>query len=395
MDSAIAAAAAAVDAVAGQEKMVSSLFDELRKNTTEGRGIRRDAYGQGENFAHHLLASSARGLGLEVNCDSALNTYMTLKGRNRSGPRIVVGSHLDSVADGGNFDGAAGVVAGLAALGALKSAGIQPEHDITAMAIRAEESVWFSTTLFGSRAAMGDVPAGILDSLKRADTGRSLGEHIAECGGDVEELRAGKAYLPPTAIKAYLEIHIEQGPILDAEGIPIGIVTGVRGSTRRAAAKIYGEYSHCGGVPQEYRHDAVVAASELIYRLDETWREWTKKHKDMAFTVGKIFTNPDHHALTKISGEVTFSLDIRSVDQKLLTELEDRFESLCNEVAKEKGVRFELGPIIRSPVGAVEPSILKSLVQGAEKLKIDHRLMPSGASPTTRRRLLVPVFRWG
>lgn len=367
-------------AVAGQEKMVSSLFDELRKNTMEGKGIRRDAYGKGENFAHQLLAATARNLGLEVECDSALNTYMTLKGRDRSAPRILVGSHLDSVPDGGNFDGAAGVISGLAALAALKSAGVQPQSDITAMACRAEESIWFSTSLFGSRAAMGDVPAGILDSLKRVDTGRTLGEHIAECGGNLDELRAGKAYLQPEAIKAYLEIHIEQGPILEAEETPVGIVTGVRGNSRRAAVKVFGEYNHCGGIPQEYRRDAVVAASELVHRLDETWREWTKKRKDMAFTVGKMFTNPDRHALVNIAGELTFSLDIRSVEQKLLTELEALFESLCDQIAKEKGVRFEPGPAIRSPVGVVEPSILERLRQGAEQLKIHHRLMPSGAS---------------
>lgn len=367
-------------AVAGQEKMVSSLFDELRRNTTVGKGIRRDAYGTGENFAHQLVAATARNLGLEVECDGALNTYMTLKGRDRSAPRIVVGSHLDSVPDGGNFDGAAGVIAGLAALGALRSAGFQPQSDITAMAIRAEESVWFSTSLFGSRAAMGDVPAGILDSLKRADTGRTLGDHIIECGGNLDELRAGKAYLPPKAIKAYLEIHIEQGPVLEAEKIPVGIVTGVRGNSRRAAAKIFGEYNHCGGIPQAYRHDAVVAASELVHRMDETWREWTNQHKDMAFTVGKMFTNPDHHALVNIAGEITFSLDIRSVEQRLLTELENLFESLCDQIAKEKGVRFDLGPPVRSPVGVVDPSILKRLVEGAETLKIHHRLIPSGAS---------------
>ncbi len=367
-------------AVAGQEKMVRSLFDELRENTTNGRGIRRDAYGKGENFAHHLLAATARSLGLDVAYDGALNMYMTLKGRDRSAQRIIVGSHLDSVEDGGNFDGAAGVISGLAALAALKSIGVQPQSDITAAAFRAEESIWFATSLFGSRAALGDVPAGILDNLKRVDTGRTLGDHITECVGNLDALRAGNAFLQPKAIKAYLEIHIEQGPVLEAEGIPVGIVTGVRGNSRRTAAKVLGEYNHCGGVPQEYRHDAVVAASELVHRLDETWREWTKKQKDMAFTVGRMFTNPEKHALVNISGEVTFSLDIRSVDQNLLTELENHVESLCDQIAKEKGVKFDLGPPIRSPVGVVEPSIVKRLVEGAEKLKIHHRLMPSGAS---------------
>lgn len=372
--------ASVAHAVAGQEKMVGALFDELRRKTTEGVGICRDAYGKGENFAHELLAATARSHELEIERDGALNLYMTLKGRNPSAPRIVVGSHLDSVPDGGNFDGAAGVVSGLASLVALKSAGVQPESDITAIAFRAEESIWFASSLFGSRAALGDVPAGVLDNLKRFDTGRTLGDHISEHGGNLDELRAGKAYLQPKALKAYLEIHIEQGPILDAEKFPIGIVTGVRGNSRRTAAKIFGEYNHCGGVPQAYRRDAVVAASELVHRLDKTWREWTEKDKDMAFTVGKMFTDPVHHALVNIPGEVTFSLDIRSVEQALLTELENLFEGFCDQIAKEKGVRFDVGPAIRSPVGVVDPSVLKQLVQGAQNLGIHHRFLPSGAS---------------
>jgi N-carbamoyl-L-amino-acid hydrolase len=284
------------------------------------------------------------------------------------------------VPDGGNFDGAAGVISAIATLAALRSVGVQSQSDLTAMAVRAEESVWFSTSLFGSRAAMGDVPTGILDMLKRADTGRTLADHIRECGGNVQDLRAGKAYLQPNAIKAYLEIHIEQGPVLEAEEIPIGIVTGVRGNSRRVAAKVFGEYNHCGGVPQEYRRDAVVAASELVHLLDQTWSEWTRKNKDMAFTVGKMFTNPDRHALVNIPGEVSFSLDIRSVEQKHLTELENLLESLCHEIGKKKGVRFELGAPIRSPVGVVDPSILQQLIEGAKELNIRYRLMPSGAS---------------
>lgn len=373
-------AASLAHTVAGQEKLVGSLFDDLRKKTTEGKGIRRDAYGKGENFAHTLLAETARGLGLEVEQDAALNTYMTLKGEDRSAPRIVVGSHLDSVPDGGNFDGAAGVISGVAALAALKAAGIKPHSDITATAFRAEESIWFATSLFGSRAALGDVPAGILDSNKRSDTGRTLADHIEESGGDVDALRAGKAHLKPKEMKAYLEIHIEQGPVLEAEKIPVGIVTGVRGNSRRAAAKVIGEYNHCGGVPQPYRRDAVVAASELVHRLDETWREWAKNNKDMAFTVGKMFTDPEHHALVNISGHVTFSLDIRSTEQKLLTELEELVETLCHQIANEKGVTFDLGPAVRSPVGVVEPSFVKRLVLGAETLNVSNRLIPSGAS---------------
>src|SRR5262245_57907235 len=176
-DAAASSADRAAAAVADQEALGASLLDELRAKTSRGSGTHRDAYGEGENFAHRLLADTARRLGLTVAHDAAANTYMTMPGRNPDAPRVIVGSHLDSVDNGGNFDGAAGVVAGLMAAAALRAAGIGPERDITVMAIRAEESVWFSTTYLGSRAAFGIVPPDALDR-RRFDTSRTLREHM-------------------------------------------------------------------------------------------------------------------------------------------------------------------------------------------------------------------------
>ena len=121
---------------------------------------------------------------------------MTLPGRDPAAKRVIVGSHLDSVPHGGNFDGAAGVVAGLVAVAALQRAGIALDRDLTVMGIRAEESIWFQVSYIGSRGALGTLPDGALD-VRRIDTGRTLAEHIAECGGDPDALRAGARYLDP------------------------------------------------------------------------------------------------------------------------------------------------------------------------------------------------------
>lgn len=368
------------DAVIDQEELAVSLFDTLRSNTTKGKGIFRDAYGDGENFAHRLVENTARELGLEIHHDAAANTYMTLPGRDRSLPRVIVGSHLDSVADGGNFDGAAGVVAGLLAVSALKGKDFRPAHDITVMAVRAEESVWFTTTYFGSRAALGSVSPEAFDTIKRVDTGRTLREHLRESGGDPERLITGAPYLKRSEIAAFLEVHIEQGPVLESEGLPIGIVTGIRGNYRLPASKIYGEYSHCGGVPRDYRRDCVVAGSDFIQALDQLWREWSSEQKDMAFTIGKFFTDADQHALTKIAGEVTFSLDVRSVEPRLLTELQTRVQSIANDITLRRGVKFDLGSSSLAEVGPVNPSILQDMIEGAQELKIASRVMASGAS---------------
>src|SRR5277367_3890135 len=124
-------------------KLAATLFDSLSRATRQGRGIVRDSYGAGEQAAHDLMRSTAENIGLEVHIDAIGNLMMTLPGRDRLAPRIIIGSHLDSVPQGGNYDGAAGVVAGLCAVSALKRAGTRIESDITVMGIRAEESAWF------------------------------------------------------------------------------------------------------------------------------------------------------------------------------------------------------------------------------------------------------------
>jgi N-carbamoyl-L-amino-acid hydrolase len=248
------------------------------------------------------------------------------------------------------------------------------------MGIRAEESVWFNTTFFGSQAALGRTGADVCTNHRRVDTGRTLAEHLRSCGGDPERLRSGEPYLSPANVCAFLEVHIEQGPVLEADQLPVGIVTGIRGNYRLPAARILGEYSHCGGVPREYRRDSVVAGADFVHALDALWRKWSSEGRDMAFTVGKFCTNQQQHALTKIPGEVSFSLDIRSADPKLLSELEERVHAIANGIAADRRVRFDLGTATRAAIGLVAPSICASFEAGAAQLRIPVRLMASGAS---------------
>src|SRR3546814_105574 len=229
MDSATPAAAI-VSAVRARRTLAEALFDTLRSETYDGVGITRASYGPGEQFAHELLRRRAGELGLETATDAAGNSYMTLPGRERSARRTVIGSHLDSVAQGGNFDGAAGVIAGVTALAALSDLGWQPEGDVSVMGIRAEESAWFGVSYIGSRSALGALPDGTLDEARRADTGRTLAEHMTECGGDPGTVRSGRPSLTPRELAAYLELHIEQGPVLEEPKIPVGGVHGLRGN---------------------------------------------------------------------------------------------------------------------------------------------------------------------
>ena len=268
------------DAVLSQRPEVVALFDALRDGSRDGEGITRDTYGPGEQFAYQLIAAHARSMGLETRCDHAGNLFMALAGKNRSAPCLMTGSHLDSVANGGNFDGAAGVIAGLVAIKSLQRLGLQPDCDITATAIRAEESVWFQVSYIGSRAAFGVLPAGVLEA-RRVDTGRTLGEHMAECGADIDAVRKGVASLDAKSIKAFVELHIEQAPQLVEAGIPVAIGTGVPGNFRYPQVKIIGEYAHVG-LPRRFRRDAVLAASDFALSLDDLWKKNDAAGRPMA-----------------------------------------------------------------------------------------------------------------
>ncbi|MEM7424590.1 MAG: M28 family peptidase, partial [Pseudomonadota bacterium] len=137
------------------ERLAGRLFETLARLTADPPGVTRAAYGAGEQLAHDQLAAAATAIGLGVTTDAAGNLYMTQTGRDRSAPGLFIGSHLDTVPHGGNYDGAAGVIAGVAALAILAETGQSPAQDVTVMAIRAEEAAWFPLSYLGSKAALG------------------------------------------------------------------------------------------------------------------------------------------------------------------------------------------------------------------------------------------------
>ena len=256
--------------------LAERLFDILAKETADTAGVTREAYGKGEQFAHDLVAAEAKKVGLPVTIDAAGNMYIRLAGSAPNPRTIIVGSHLDSVPMGGNFDGAAGVLTGLAVIVAWQKAGFRLADDLVVMAIRAEESNWFPHSYIGSKSALGLLPAYALD-VKRSDTGRTLAEHMKELGFKPDAVRAGEPQIKPADIRAYIEMHIEQGPILIEKNQPAALVTGIRGSFRYREAQVTGEYAHSGAVPREYRHDAVVGAADLIMRLQNEWLRFERE----------------------------------------------------------------------------------------------------------------------
>jgi len=357
-----------------------ALFDALRQGSLDHvrGGVTRDPYGAGEAFAHVLLAQHATEIGLEVMHDHMRNTYMVLPGVDRSLPAIVIGSHLDSVAGGGNFDGAAGVVSGLIAVQALKQAGIQLPCDVMVMGVRAEESIWFQVSYIGSRGALGRLQAEALQA-RRIDTGRTLEEHLTEAGGDPEAVKRGEVFLSPKNVRAFMEVHIEQAPSLALTGFPIAIGTGVPGNFRYPKIRIKGEYGHVG-LGRRFRHDASLAGADLALGLDALWHEWERQGRLMACTVGEFHTNSARHGLTVVPGEFSMSLDVRAYAQPDLVELEAAFLALVREVERKRGVKIDLGPRASAEVAQADPALTQQLRDCAKVLSLPFCDLPSPAS---------------
>ncbi len=357
--------------------LATHLSDALREAGFDGIGITRDAYGPGEARAHAMVRAAADAIGLETACDAAGNLLMTLPGLDRAAPVTVIGSHLDSVRHGGNDDGAAGVLAGLAAVSAMRRAGFVPARDIVVLAARAEESgSWFPTGFPGSRAALGTLPPAAL-AARRLDTGRTLAEHMAQEGFDPEAVRAGVCLLPPSRVAAYLELHIEQGPLLDAAALPVGIVTAIPGARRLRAARVVGEYNHSGATPRAYRRDAAIALAELAYRLDEAWGELEAAGHALVVTFCVLATAPEA-GFTKIPGAAAFQLDVRSLAPDSIDAAYAALHRLAAEIERRRGVRFDFGEQLVSLPTPMSGEIQAALARAAGELAIPCRCMPSG-----------------
>jgi N-carbamoyl-L-amino-acid hydrolase len=383
-DMAVPTARLIANAVEEALPIAEQLFDDLRRETADGVGVTRDSYGKGEQIGHDLAEAVARSLDLEVTKDPAGNLHMTLPGRDRTLPAWFIGSHLDSVLHGGNYDGAAGVVAGLTAIAALQRMNFIPARDITVMGIRAEEcSTWFVGNHgghLGSRAVLGLLSPEELDSAKHVHSGKCFAECMDAAGFDSSYFRKNDgAYLKPDRIHGYLELHIEQGPLLEHRGLPVGIVTGIRGALRPRSARTLGAYTHSGAVPQEMRCDAVLATADLVLKIEEACNRLRAAGRDVVYAVGKFYTDPEHHSIVKVPGEVNFAFDVRSQEIAVLKEIHAIAATLAKEIGVKRQVSIDLGPVSLVRPAVMDSGFRKQMEAGCADLALPYLAMPSGA----------------
>ena len=363
---------AALDA---QLPLADSLFDEIRAASAAEAGVTRPAWSTEDQFASDRIANAAGVLGLEAAYDHAGNLYCTLPGRDRSAPAVLTGSHTDSVPTGGHYDGLAGAVAGLVALAAFRDIDWQPGRDVTAIATRAEESVWFGIPFIGARLALGALSHDHLDTLRRSDTGDTLAEHMAALGLDADALRREAApRLSAANASAFLELHIEQGPVLVAEGAQVAVPTVIRGNVRWPGATCLGRYDHSGATPRDHRQDTVLAAVELVQGLEAFWiaREESGE-PDTVFTVGKFFTDGAHHAMTKVPGRCDFTLNFGGTSQAFLDACRAGVEARAAEIAARRRVTFDLGECVGAAPAPLDESLRAVLEESAAALDISTR----------------------
>lgn len=353
------------------------LFTELARESADPPGVTRASFGPGEQAAHAMLRREAEALGFESRTDAIGNLYVTLPGRDRTAPALMTGSHLDSVPHGGNFDGAAGVLAGLVLLERLAD-GPKPPCDVTLMAIRAEEMIWFPEHYLGSRAAFGLLPPDTPDRLRRSDSQRLLGDHMAEMGFDPQTIRDARPQLDAQHIRAFVEVHIEQGPVLVEKGCSVGIVTAIRGNLRHRHARITGETTHAGGVPRASRRDAVLAGVELAARLEGFWHDAEANGEDMVLTFGEFSTDPTLHGITKVPGWLGFTLDARSQSDALLDRFEATVQQTASEVAQRRRVAISLGSYTQAAAAPMSPVLRRGLQAAATACGVSHMELPSG-----------------
>jgi N-carbamoyl-L-amino-acid hydrolase len=344
------------DEIARQGPLLEELFATIGKATGDGVGISRDAYGAAETRAGDILAEFCRRHGLSAAYDRAGNLNVTAPGREAAAPDVIIGSHLDSVPRGGNYDGLAGVIAGIGVLLAVQSLGAAPALDLRVLGFRGEESPWFGQAYLGSRLFLGQLGPAEAEAMRRFDTGRSLADHLKALGATAN---GEGPLLPLDKARAYLELHIEQGPLLESSGDALAVASAIRGNIRYPAARCHGRYAHSAAVPRHLRADALVATARLIAFADAHWQELAEAGRaDVVFTCGMLQTDSAEHAMTKVAGEVSFSLNLGGTDAAVMQGFHEAILARAEKLARQHGVRFDLGTRVGTPPTPLHPGLI-------------------------------------
>ena len=334
----------------------------------EEGGVARLSFTPEERAAKDLVASYMREAGLAVHEDAAGNLFGRREGRDPGAPAVLVGSHVDSVMGGGDFDGPLGVLGGIEVLQTMDEEGVAPERPVEVVAFTDEEGARFSLGMIGSRALAGTLSQRDLTFQDR--NGVSIERAMREAG--LDPARIGEAARPPGSLAAYVELHIEQGRVLEGEGLPVGVVTGIAGPVWLRLS-FSGEAGHAGTTPMGARRDALAAAAEVVGAIEEE----AAATGSTVGTVGQIEAGPG--GMNIIPGRAEISLDLRDIDEAVRDRAEGRIRERAAEACERRGVGLAFEELQRLPPAPCSREIREAIAAACEREGIRPHSLPSGA----------------
>ena len=344
-------------------------LEALRAYTDEPGKITRLYLSPSHIKSINFIAEEMRKAGCDSVHVDALGTVVgRYEGTEKGQPALLIGSHIDTVVDGGAYDGALGVIAAIGIVEALHQQGERLDFAIEILGFGDEENVRFPANLTSSRALAGTLPDSALDA--RDEKGLSIREALTANGFDPTQMKSLKR--DPNSMIGYVEIHIEQGPVLEAENLPVGVVTAINGATRWALT-VKGEPGHAGTVPMAMRHDALTAAAEMALAIEKIGQT----HESVVATVGRFQAYPG--AVNVIPGEVRFSLDTRSPDDSVREKVTAAIEKECKAIAAQRHVTLHIEPLSSARATPMAQSFITGLSDAIGRRQISPRLLPSGA----------------
>jgi N-carbamoyl-L-amino-acid hydrolase len=327
-------------------------------------GIDRVAYSDADVAARTYVQGIMREAGLEVRIDAAGNLIGRREGRDRSTKALVTGSHIDSVPEGGNFDGQVGSMGAIEVAHALADAGVRLRHPLAVVIFQNEEN-----GKVGSKAIRGDDPATFLDLP--TNSGRTVREGIRFIGGDPD--RIADARWTSADLTAFLELHIEQGGKLEAQGIDIGVVQGIVG-IERWAVTVEGFANHAGTTPMDQRRDALLAAARFVDAANRIVR--SEPGRQVA-TVGTIAAEPG--AANVIAGRASLTLEMRDLDLGRVERLFEAMKSEADSIGAATGTAFAFEKIYETHPAESDPRMQSLIEASAKALGLSMIALPSGA----------------
>ena len=347
------------------QRLWSSLMELAKIGATPKGGVRRVTLTSADRDGRERFALWCREAGLELRVDAIGNMFARRAGKDPGAAPVVMGSHLDTQPNGGRFDGAYGVMAGLEVVRALNDAGIGTRAPLEVACWTNEEGSRFVPTMMGSGVFAGVYP--LEDVLGNRDTeGTSVREALEAIG------YRGEA--PPHRIGAYFEAHIEQGPVLEDTRTTIGVVQGALGQ-RWFDVVITGQDAHAGPTPMHLRKDAMLAAAQLTLEVN---RIATGTPDSARGTVGHVQVKPNSRNV--IPGEVRMTVDLRNARDATLSSMKQELEKAASAIARQCRVGIEIKEVVYFPPSEFAPELVERVRAAARRLGFSHRDLVSGAA---------------